>query len=68
MRDEVVSIIDFFSDNLYIIDEKMSSKKEYKKFIKQIVDYLKEGFEEKELRECLVHFKFHQDGYIHSLQ
>lgn len=68
MGKTVTDIIEFLSNNIYIIDNKMSDKKGYKSFIVEISDYLKAGFEVKELRECPVYFKFHEDGYIHSVQ
>lgn len=69
LPDNVKEIINFFYDNLYIIDERMKNPKEYKNFIEEMFDNLKAGFEHKELRECLVHFKFHKDDVeINSLQ
>lgn len=67
--DEVKEIIDFFHDNLYIINKRMEDSKDYKNFIEEIFNYLKAGFEYKPLRECLVHFKFQEnDSEILSLQ
>ena len=68
MGKDIQDIINFFSTNMYTIDEKMCDKHTYKKFINEILDYLKAGFEVKELRECPVHFKFHEDGYIYTVQ
>ena len=68
MGNNVKDIINFFSTNMYVIDQKMENKQTYKKFINEILDYLKAGFEIKELRECPVHFKFHEDGYIYTVQ
>lgn len=66
---EVQDIISFLYDNMYIIEKKMEDPKEYKIFIESIFDYLRAGFEHKELRECMVHFKFHEsDTEILSLQ
>ena len=65
---EVKDIIEFMGKNCYIIDEKMSDKKEFKKFIKEIFDYLRAGFEIKELRECPVYFRFHENTDIHAMQ
>lgn len=59
--DTVKDIINFFYDNMYVIETKMEDKKEYKNFIEEIFNYLRMGFEIKELRECKVHFKFHSD-------
>lgn len=68
MGNNVKDIINFFSTNMYVIDQKMENKQTYKKFINEILDYLKAGFEIKELRECPVHFKFHENGYIYTVQ
>ena len=67
--ENVKGIIDSFYDKLYIIETEMEDPKHYKNFIEEVFDHLRAGFEIKELRECLVHFKFHKDDtLIHSLQ
>lgn len=67
--DNVKDIITFFYDHMYIIEEEMEEKKKYRNLIENVFDYLRAGFEFKELRECKVHFKFHKDDtIIYSLQ
>jgi hypothetical protein len=67
--ENVKGIIDSFYDKLYIKENEMEDVKHYRHLIDEVFDYLRAGFEIKELRECLVHFKFHKDDtLIHSLQ
>lgn len=69
LPNELQVIINKFHDNLYIIEKEMEDSKQYKSFIETHFNYLRAGFEHKELRECPVHFKFHtNDTIIHSLQ
>lgn len=69
MNERVKEIITFLSNNIYIIDKKMENKKDYKKLIEEILNYLRDGFEVQELRECPVYFKFHEeDSMIQQLQ
>ena len=53
MGKDIQDIINFFSTNMYTIDEKMCDKHTYKKFINEILDYLKAGFEVKELQRAI---------------
>lgn len=68
MRQEVQDIISSYDNLCYIMENEMSDRKKYKKFIINIFYQLREGFEIKELRECPVHFRFKEDGYIYTLQ
>lgn len=68
MTEEQKAIIDSITNQVFIIHDQMSSKKTYKNFIKEIFNYLRAGFEVKELRECPVYFKFNNDSEIKSLQ
>ena len=66
---DVQNIINSFYDKMYIMEDEMDNEKKYKDFIEEFFEYLKAGYEHKQLRECLVHFKFHKDDVeIHSLQ
>lgn len=69
LPEELQDIINNFYDKMYIIDKEMEEPKKYKAFIEKHFNYLRSGFEYKELRECQVHFKFHEDDTtIYSLQ
>ena len=65
---KIETVIDYFKNNLFIIEEKMITKKDYKQFIDLVYSCIKSGFEHKELRECPVYFKFKPDGEIYTLQ
>lgn len=67
-HDDVKAIIEHFNNNVIIIEDKMHSKKDYHNFIDEVYDYIKAGFEHKELRECPVYFKFNSEGNIYTLQ
>lgn len=64
----VQELIEGFSNKIIVIEDMMVSNKVYSEFIEEIFDALRAGFEHKELRECPVFFRFHQDTEIHTLQ
>jgi len=66
--ENIEDIIKYFESTVFIIEEKMSTKKGYRAFIDEIYDCIKAGFEHKKLRECPVYFKFHNDSDIQVLQ
>lgn len=68
MREELNEIINLLSNKLFIIEEVSENREEYNKFIDEIYDYLKAGFEEEPLRTCPVYFKFHKDDEIRTMQ
>ena len=68
MNDEQKMIVESVRNKVFIIQDQMTSKKNYKSFIKEIFGYLRAGFEEKELRECPIYFKFNENGEIHVMQ
>lgn len=68
LTDELKDIIDSFGNKIIIMEDEMSEKKKFKKFIKEIFACIRAGFEVKELRECPVYFKFREDSDIHVMQ
>ena len=69
MEQNVKDIIELLTNNLFIIEDFSKTKEDYHDKMETIYDYLKQGFEIKELRECPVYFKFRQqDTEIHKLQ
>lgn len=65
---EVEEIIEALKTKVYIVEEMMVSGKKYKKWIEDIYDYIKAGFEFEALRRCPVNFKFRYDDVeTHSL-
>ena len=68
MDNNIKQIIDELSNKIFIIEDEMSSKKKYKNFIIQTYEYLKAGYEHKELRECAVYFRFHEKSDIIPMQ
>lgn len=70
MEKHIQNIIDELSNNIIIIEHVADDVKKYKKTIEKYYDYIKQGFEYKELRTCPVYFKFfdREDSYIHQLQ
>lgn len=68
MRQEVIDIIESYKDSCFIMEKEMENKKHFKEFIIKIFNQLCEGFEEKELRECPVYFRFKESGPIYALQ
>ena len=54
---------------LLILDEVLSSKETWTVVYQNIWDIMKYGFERKEIRESIIHFKIHTDDEkVHSLQ
>lgn len=70
MDKAVTNIIEKLSNEIVYIDKISKERKIYKDSIEKYYDYLKQGFEYKELRECPVYFKFKdsEDSLINSLQ
>jgi predicted small secreted protein len=58
--EQIQSILSELKDKMFIIEDEMSSRSHYTEFIETIYNYIKAGFEVKELRECPVYFKFHK--------
>lgn len=46
----------------------MESKKNYKALIETVFDYLRAGFEVKELREAPVYYRFHEESPVYAMQ
>lgn len=68
VTEELKQIIDKWGNQIINIEEKMESKKTYKKFFKEVYTDITRGFEVRELRTCPVHFKFHEEDEIKTLQ
>ena len=69
METNIKTLINQLSRRLFIIDKEMEDKKGYKNLIETGFDYLRSGFEIKELRECPIKFKFHEnDETVHTVQ
>lgn len=54
----LLPIIGRFSKELIVISEYASDPETYSTAIEEFYDYIKQGFEHRELRSCPVHFKF----------
>jgi hypothetical protein len=70
MEKTIEDIINVLSNNVIIIEELAKDDKSYRESIEKYYDYIKQGFEYKELRTCPVHFRFFDkdDEMIHTLQ
>lgn len=68
METDIKILINQLSRRVFIIDEEMADAKKYKELIETGFDYLRSGFEIKELRECPIRFKFHIDGPEFTVQ
>ena len=69
MNEKRREILSYLEKTTFIIDEQMVSKKRYRKWIDEIYDMIKEGFEIKEFRTYPVKFKFKaEDTEVHQLQ
>ena len=68
VTEELKQIIDKWGNRIINIEEKMESKKTYKKFYKEVYGDITSGFEVRELRTCPVHFRFHEDDEIKTVQ
>lgn len=65
---EVTELIESLKAKVYIIEEQMTSRKEYLGWVEEVYDYIKIGFEHKELRRCMISFKFRSDDdEVHQL-
>ena len=64
----VQPIIDELSKTIFVIDKVMCDKKSYKELKKKILDFLRAGFEVKELREANTYYKFNEDDDVHVMQ
>ena len=69
MNEVQQKILSHLENTLFIIEDKMVSKKKYKNWVNEIYDMIKAGFEIKEFRTFPVKFKFkEEDDVIHQLQ
>ncbi len=68
MREEVVKIMDYLKNNVFIFEEKALDKKIYRSEIERYYGFIKEGFEIKEFREFPVVFRFKRDSPPFRLQ
>lgn len=70
MIDNIQSIINQLSNEVFIIEKVVEEKEDYKNTVETYYDYIKQGFELKELRTCPVYFKFFdkEDERIHTLE
>lgn len=68
LPNNVQEIIKNWSNTLVDVSKKMDDKKKYRKFLEKVYDDLKAGFEFKELRECPVYYKFHEEDEIKTMQ
>jgi hypothetical protein len=70
MEKTIEDIINVLSNNVIVIEELAKDDKSYRESIEKYYDYIKQGFEHKELRTCPVHFRFfdRENEMIHTLQ
>lgn len=70
MDDRIRKIIDSISNQIVSIPKITEDKKNYKEFLEKYYDYLRQGFEVKELRTCKVYFRFSDDenALVESLE
>jgi hypothetical protein len=70
MNKNIEDIIQSLENKIFIISDVMVDKKTFNTTFETVYDYLKQGFEIKELRTCSVYFKFsNKEGeLIHTLQ
>lgn len=61
-------MIDDFSNRCFVIEEFMENEDKYSDFTEYIYDCIKAGFEHKQLRECPVYFRFHENTDINTMQ
>lgn len=62
MDQHLIEVIEKLSNQLIVIETFARNKKDYKAAIETYYDYIKQGFEYKELRTCPVHFRFFDNG------
>ena len=68
VKNRVNEIINILANHVIVVDEYMATKKEYNKLIETIFQYLRDGFEFKELREAPVYYRFHADTDVRTMQ
>lgn len=70
MDQSIKDIIELLTNKIFLIDEMTKDIDIYDENLETIYDYLKQGFELKELRECPVYFKFKnlENAEIYTLQ
>ena len=69
MNETQQKILSHLKNTLFIIEDKMVSKKKYNAWVDEIYDMIKAGFEIKEFRTFPVRFKFREDDEeIYQLQ
>lgn len=69
MDQNIKDIIELLGNKLFVIEEISKDIKVYHENLETVYNYLKQGFEIKELRECQVYFKFKEsEDEIHNLQ
>lgn len=68
VKNRVNEIINILANQVIVVDEYMATKKEYNKLIETIFQYLRDGFEFKELREAPVYYRFHADTDVRTMQ
>lgn len=68
MEKHLQEIINSLGSKTFVIDKEMEDKKNYKQLIETVFDYLRSGFEVKELREAPVYYRFHEDSPVYTMQ
>lgn len=68
MDERLQAIVDDFGNKVINISEEMSDKHRYRELIETVFEYLRMGFEIKELREAPVYYRFKDGGPVYSLQ
>lgn len=68
MEQHILDIINTLSNTVFIISDIMESKEIYESTIEQLYEYMRQGFEIKELRTCPAHFRFTKESEINTLQ
>lgn len=68
VKQRVDEIIHTLANNIIVVDEYMAEKAKYKNLIETVFQYLRDGFEFKELREAPVYYRFHEDTHVMSMQ
>lgn len=61
-------VLDYLDSNIFIIEERMCSKKEYRAWLDDIYEMIKKGFEIKEFRTHPVKFRFQSDSELLTLE
>lgn len=69
MKEVQQKILSHLENTLFIIEDKMVSRKKYNAWVDEIYDMIKAGFEVKEFRTFPIRFKFKdEDETIHTLE